>query len=84
LNSKATRQFWRQFEGLPPEAQRVARKNYRLWLEDQRHPSLHFKPFKRDLWSVRVGIGHRALGVFLSPDRFRWPWIGSHEEYNKL
>ena len=66
------------------EVQKLANKNYRLWLEDERHPSLHFKPFKRDLWSARVGLGYRALGVFLSRDHFQWTWIGTHEEYNKL
>jgi len=77
-------EFWERFYRLPTEVQRLAEKNCRLWLAHPHHPSLHFKPFKRQLWSVRVGLHYRATGVFIAPDQFRWVWIGTHEEYNKL
>ena len=69
---------------LPAEVQRLAAKNYKLWLENERHPSIQFKPFKRNLWSARVGAHYRACGVWIGADAFQWTWIGSHEDYNKL
>jgi hypothetical protein len=69
---------------LPRHIQRQAFKNYQQWLRDQGHQSLHFKKFKRDLWSARVGAHYRACGKWIGPGSFRWTWIGTHEEYNKL
>jgi hypothetical protein len=34
-------------------------------------------------WSVRVGRSHRALAVEVASG-FRWVWIGTHEEYERL
>jgi hypothetical protein len=82
--SKATPSFWRCFHALPIRVQRLAYKNYRLWLENPYHPSLRFKPLKGDLWSVRVGGHYRAVGYFRDDDAFVWIWVGSHEEYSKL
>ena len=62
----------------------MADKNYRLLKSDPTHPSLHFKKIgKKKLWSVRVGIGYRALGVE-KPEGIYWFWIGSHAEYDRL
>lgn len=77
--------FWRRYRELPPNIQKVADKNYRLLRSDPTHPSLHFKKIgsNRQLWSVRVGIAHRALGV----EKFEgiyWFGIGSHAEYDRL
>ncbi|MDQ6630963.1 MAG: hypothetical protein M3Y82_04295 [Verrucomicrobiota bacterium] len=84
MNSKTTPRFWKRFNALPKHIQQLAFKNYQLWLNEPFHRSLHFKRFKRELWSVRVGIHYRATGVFLDEHTFRWAWIGSHEEYNKI
>ena len=35
------------------------------------------------VYSVRVGIGYRAVGV-LEDDVMVWFWMGSHAEYNSL
>ncbi len=45
--SKAAASFWQHYEGLPDHIQRLADKNYGLWLANPQHPSLRFKPFKR-------------------------------------
>ncbi len=45
-------------------------------------PSLHFKKVGK-LWSVRVGINHRALAVKDGADLI-WVWIGPHDEYQRL
>ena len=43
--SKAARSFWQRYAELPDPIQRLADKNYRLWLANPQHPSLRFKPF---------------------------------------
>ncbi len=35
------------------------------------------------LWSVRVGIGYRALAAD-SEDGPLWFWIGTHAEYDRI
>ncbi|MDW7712272.1 MAG: hypothetical protein SCH98_17530 [Deferrisomatales bacterium] len=73
------------FALLPDRVKRQARKNYRLWREDPRHPSLDFKRVGKTLpvYSVRVGIGWRALGL-KERNGVVWFWIGSHAEYDRL
>jgi hypothetical protein len=41
--SVASRRFWDLFQALPPDIQKRAVKNYRLWQRDHHHPSLHFR-----------------------------------------
>ena len=84
MTSRVAVSFWQRFAKLPEATQRLAFKNYQLWLADQQHPSLRFKPFKYGQWSVRVGEHYRATGYFLDAETFVWTWIGSHEAYNKL
>jgi hypothetical protein len=84
VNSRVAREFWRLFYDLPPEIQRLAYKNYLLWQNDPRHPSLRFKPLGSGRWSARVGEHYRAVGRFVESDTFLWTWIGTHEDYNKL
>jgi hypothetical protein len=74
--------FWTLFARLPENVQKVARKNFDLLKVDSSHPSLHFKKVGK-LWSVRVGINHRALAVEEGAD-FIWVWIGPHDEYKRL
>jgi hypothetical protein len=65
-----------------PAVQRLADANYELLRSDPQHPSLHFKRVGR-LWSVRVGIGYRALAAD-GDDGPVWFWIGSHAEYDRI
>ena len=74
--------FWQCYEGLSPRVRALADKNYALLKDDPKHPSLHLKKTGR-FWSVRVGLGHRALGTD-SEDGILWFWIGSHAEYDAL
>jgi hypothetical protein len=47
-------------------------------------PSLQFKKVDEpNVYSVRVGLGYRALGMMDGTD-IVWFWIGSHSEYDKL
>jgi len=82
LKHYASARFWAQFGALPEDVRAVADKNYRLLRQDPQHPSLHFKKIG-DLWSVRVGVHHRALGTQV-PDGIVWFWIGTHAEYDKM
>jgi mRNA-degrading endonuclease RelE of RelBE toxin-antitoxin system len=57
--------FWRHYRQLPKEVQELADKNFKLLKADPHHPSLHFKRVGQTkyLWSVRIGVHYRALGV---------------------
>jgi len=84
--SHATADFWACFVKLPSCVQQTAKSAYVLWSADPRHPSLHFKPVPtagEDVWSVRVGIHWRALGV-RADGTMIWFWIGSHADYDRL
>lgn len=82
MNHHATTDFWNCYHQLPKEVQRVADAKYDLLRANSGHPSLHFKRVGR-LWSVRVGIGYRALAVE-SDDGPVWFWIGPHAEYDQI
>jgi len=71
---------------LPPDIQKLAEKNYVLWCEDQRHPSLHFKQLGggTNRYSVRIGLHYRALAKRQENGDYVWVWIGSHAEYDRL
>jgi hypothetical protein len=82
MNSSTTLSFRKLFGHLPPPIQALARKNFRLWLRDPRHPSLHFKKVGA-YWSARVGEDYRVLGR-MQGDTLYWFWIGSHDEYERI
>jgi hypothetical protein len=85
MNSQLTDEFLALFARLPAAVQAQARKNYRLWRDNLSHPSLHFKRIHGNeaIFSVRVGLGWRALGL-LENNTIFWFWIGSHADYDKL
>jgi hypothetical protein len=60
----------------------AARKNYRLWLENPRHGSIHFKRVGK-FWSARVTTDYRALAIDI-PEGYVWFWIGSHDDYERM
>jgi mRNA-degrading endonuclease RelE of RelBE toxin-antitoxin system len=77
--------YWRHYQTLPRQVQKLADKNFQLLKTNPYHPSLHFKKIGREspLWSVRVGKHYRALGRE-KPAGIVWFWIGSHAEYEQL
>jgi hypothetical protein len=85
LNSSVTKAFRKRLEQLPIEAQEQAARAYSLWRSEPFHPSLQFKRVSssQPIYSVRIGISHRALGL-RSTDQIHWFWIGSHAEYDDL
>jgi hypothetical protein len=56
-----------------------------LFHDDPEHPSLRFKKVHATLpvYSVRVGLGYRALGR-KDGDTMIWFWVGTHAEYEQL
>jgi len=84
MKSSTTRRFRTAYADLPEGVQRKARLAYQLFRENPNHPSLQFKKVDEpDIYSVRVGLGYRALGMMEGSDMV-WFWIGSHSEYDKL
>jgi len=85
VNSELTDEFIACFARLPKRIKKLARKNYRLWKRDPRHPAVDFKLVgnRSPVWSVRVGVGWRALGL-RQKNTMLWFWIGSHAEYDRM
>lgn len=82
MKSQTLPPFWEAYSILPDSVRQAARKAFFLWRETPFHPSLHFKCVNQEerIWSVRVTLGYRALGV-LDGDTVTWFWIGDHREY---
>ena len=85
MNSQLNHDFLVCFSQLPESVKEQARRCYRLWQENPAHPSLHFKQIhgQESLYSVRVGLEWRALGL-LEGNMITWFWIGPHAEYDTL
>jgi hypothetical protein len=86
MKSELTIEFIQYFAELPERVKKTARKNYQLWKQNPSHPSLEFKKLntKQPVYSVRAGMGWRAVGVMKNSDTIIWFWIGSHSNYDKL
>jgi hypothetical protein len=86
MKSKRTRRFRDLLRSLPKDVRKQAYDAYRLFRQDPYHSSLQFKRIsqRKALYSVRIGISYRALGLREEDDLIVWFWIGSHAEYDKL
>lgn len=75
--------YWKHFDELPPEVRRLAEKNYQLWKENPQYPGLRFKKIHADLpiFSFRVGMRYRTVGVETKSEKIAWFWIGSFEHF---
>ena len=82
MKSLTTDDFWTAYGALPPDIQQAARKAFKLWFANPRHPSVRFEP-KGKYWAARVTRGYRALAVQI-PDGYLWFWIGNHDEYERI
>ena len=81
MKSSTSAAFRKQFAELSPEVRRLARKQFRLWLDDHWHSSLHFKRVG-DYWSARVDRDYRTLGIE-HEGRIVWFYIGRHDGYKR-
>jgi hypothetical protein len=84
MKSATLPSFWTAYNVLDDIAKRQARKAYLLRSQNPFHPSLHFKCINdgEGLWSVRITLGHRAIGI-LEGDTVTWFWVGNHDEYKR-
>lgn len=84
MKHSASSRFWRCYDALPTEVRELADKNFSLLKTDPTHPSLRFKVLSgRRLYSVRVGLHYRALGLATN-NGVHWFWIGTHSDYDRL
>ena len=85
MNSFTSRRYRDLFANLPEDVKKRAIRAYHLFQLNPAHPGLQFKKVEgqSDIYSVRVGLGYRALGQMDSDD-IVWFWIGPHAEYDKL
>jgi hypothetical protein len=85
VKSSVTKEFRQLLERLPLKIQQQAKSTYAIWRVNPHHNSLHFKRVsqRQPIYSVRIGIGYRALGL-REDKQIYWFWIGTHAEYNEL
>ncbi len=85
MNSFLLPQFFLLYRALPEQVRQQARQAYALFEQDPHHPSLRFRQVhpNRPIFSARVGLHYRAVGIREDNDIF-WFWIGSHAEYDHL
>jgi hypothetical protein len=65
VTSSVTQAFRRRLHRLPVAVQEQAAGAYALWRAEPYHKSRQFKRVsqRQPIYSVRVGIGYRALGL---------------------
>ncbi|XHX76407.1 MAG: type II toxin-antitoxin system RelE/ParE family toxin [Stenomitos frigidus ULC029] len=86
MKLSVTKTFRKRLNQLPATVQEQAEKAYALWLEDPYHTSLQFKRVsqRQPIYSARVSLNYRVLGLLESDDHIYWFWIGAHDEYDEL
>ena len=79
MNSELSEEFIELFKDLPENIKALAAKNYKLWKNNPSHPGLNFKRIKssKDIYSIRIGLGYRAIGVVKNKDTIIWFWVGT-------
>jgi len=77
--------YWAHFDDLPADVRQLAENNYQLWKKNTNHPGLRFKQIHKTLpiFSFRVGMRHRTVGVEADNGKIAWFWIGSFEHFRK-
>ncbi|NQV85016.1 MAG: hypothetical protein HQ494_14490 [Rhodospirillales bacterium] len=78
--------YWKHFDELPDDIRKLAEKNYRLWKENSGHPGLRFKKIHATLpiFSFRVGMRNRTVGVEVDDNKIAWFWVGSFENFSAM
>lgn len=65
MESRTTERFRKSFDILPTKIKKDAKKVFQTWKSNHYHESLKFKKIheKEHIYSVRIGLSHRALGI---------------------
>jgi len=82
VTSRALASFWKCYEQLPQQIQKLADRKFALFKNNPRHPSLGFKK-KGGVYTVDIGRSYRAIARERSGNYY-WFWIGTHEAYNNF
>jgi hypothetical protein len=85
VRSRTTAAFRQALDSLPSDVRGQVKRAYLLFRSDPQHPSLRFKRVHptRPIYSVRVSLHYRAVGVLESGEVI-WFWIGAHDEYERI
>ena len=85
MQSTVTKRFRKHLNQLPRSIQKQAYRAYKLWRTSHYNNSLQFKQVsqRQKFYSVRIGIGYRALGL-RQENHIYWFWIGTHAEYDEI
>ena len=84
-------QDWADFVGYDCSASeaadicKLAEENYHSWKENPWNPGLRFKQIYQSLpiFSFRVGMRHRTVGVETGDGKIVWFWVGSFETFRQ-
>lgn len=78
--------YWRHFDDLPAGVKKLAEENYHLWKQSPDHPRLRFKKIHRDrpVFSFRIGMKHRAVGVETDDGKVVWFWMGAFDHFRDI
>ena len=82
FRSRTLPEFWHCYDALPEHIRKRASRQYEIFGQNPRHPSLQLKPVG-EFWSARVNDAYRALAV-REGNVFTWFWIGPHDEYERI
>ncbi len=65
MRSVTTKRFRDTYSALPTVAKKKVKDTYQRWKKNPFHPSLSFKQIHNNepIFSVRIGIAYRALGM---------------------
>jgi len=82
VTSRALASFWKCYEQLPQQIQKLADRKFALFKSNPRHPSLGFKK-KGGVYTVDIRRNYRAIARERSGNYY-WFWIGTHEDYHNF
>ncbi|MEA3498102.1 MAG: hypothetical protein U9R16_03480 [Campylobacterota bacterium] len=78
---------WKKlYKKLPIDIRKTAKKQYKIFKDNPFHSSLHFKRVhsNQPIFSARININYRTIGILNNENIIIWFWIGSHDEYEKI
>lgn len=81
-----TNQFRKSFEELDNSLRKTTKKQFKLFLNNLFHPSLHtekLEPKTSNIWSFRINKNFRVIFTFMGGGTILLLDIGSHDIYRK-
>ncbi|WEK05444.1 MAG: hypothetical protein P0Y65_04080 [Candidatus Devosia phytovorans] len=78
------KRFIKKFAALAPDVRARAIKSLRQFVEDPRHPSLHFEKLSTGYHTIRVDLNFRILLRHLGEGRYELADVDSHTAIYRL